>query len=106
MYFAINRTIDQNKIKVNKIDEIKKKNKQEKLYFGKKVIEKLEMRFKNKLKNILQNSKIEIIDFIQKNKESIVLTEEYIKEGFKDIDNYINGIVTNYETLKNYIINN
>ena len=64
------------------------------------------MRFKNKLKNILQNSKIEIIDFIQKNKESIVLTEEYIEEGFKDIDNYINGIVTNYETLKNYIINN
>ena len=106
MYFAIYRNIEQNEIKGNKRNEIKKKNKQEKLYFGKKVIEKLEIRFKNKLKNILQNSKIEIIDFIQKNKESIVLTEEYIKEGFKDIDNYINGIVTNYEILKNYIINN
>ena len=105
MYFAINRTIEQNKIKANKIVEIKKKNEQEKLYFGRKVIEKLEMRFKNKLKNILQNSKKEIKDFIQKNKENIVLTEEYIEEGFKDIDNYINGIVTNYETLKNYIIN-
>ena len=105
MYFAINRTIEQNKIKANKIVEIKKKNEQEKLYFGRKVIEKLEMRFKNKLKNILQNSKNEIKDFIQKNKENIVLTEEYIEEGFKDIDNYINGIVTNYETLKNYIIN-
>ena len=106
MYFAIYRNIDQNEIKGNKRNEIKKKNKQEKLYFGKKVIEKLEMRFKNKLKNILQTSKKEIKDFIQKNKESIVLTEEYIEEGFKDIDNYINGIVTNYETLKNYILNN
>ena len=106
MYVAINRTIEQNKIKANKIVEMKKKNEQEKLYFGKKVIEKLEMRFKNKLKNIFQNSKKEIKDFIQKNKESIVLTKEYIEEGFKDIDNYINGIETNYEALKNYIINN
>ena len=106
MYYEINRTIEKNKKKDNKIDEIKKKNEQEKLYFGIKVIEKLEMRFKNKLKNILQTSQKEIKDFIQKNKESIVLTEEYIEEGFKDIDNYINGIVTNYETLKNYIINN
>ena len=106
MYVAINRTIEQNKIKANKIVEMKKKNEQEKLYFGKKVIEKLEVRFKNKLKNIFQNSKKEIKDFIQKNKESIVLTKEYIEEGFKDIDNYINGIETNYEALKNYIINN
>ena len=106
MYVAICRTIEQSKIKANKIDERKKKNKQEKLYFGKKVIERLEMRFKNNLKNILQNSQKEVKNFIQKNKESIVLTEEYIEEGFKDIDNYINGIVTNYETLKNYIINN
>ena len=64
------------------------------------------MRFKNKLKNILQNSKKEIKDFIQNNKENIVLTEDYINKGFEDIDNYINGIVTNYEILKNYIINN
>ena len=106
MYYAINRTIEQNKIKANKIDEIKKKNEQEKLYFGTKVIEKLEIRFNNQLKKILQTSQKEIKDFIQKNKESIVLTEEYIEEGFKDIDHYINGIVTNYETLKNYIINN
>ena len=106
MYFAINRTIDQSEIEDNKIVELKEKNKQEKLYFGKKVIEKLEMRFKNNLKNILQKSKKEVKDFIQKNKESIVLIEEYIEEGLKDIDNYINGIVTNYETLKNYIINN
>ena len=105
MYIAISRTIEQSKIKANKIVEIKK-NEQEKLYFGKKVIERLEMRFKNNLKNILQNSQKEVKNFIQKNKESIVLTEEYIEEGFKDIDNYINGIVTNYETLKNYIINN
>lgn len=76
------------------------------MYFGKKVIEKLGVRFKNKLKNILQNSKKEIKDLIQKNKESIVLTEEYIEEGFKDIYNYINGIEINYEELKNYIINN
>ena len=106
LYYAINRTIEQNKIKANKIDEIKKKNEQEKLYFGTKVIEKLEIRFNNQLKKILQTSQKEIKDFIQKNKESIVLTEEYIEEGFKDIDNYINGIVTNYETIKNYIINN
>ena len=106
MYFAINRTIEQSNIKTNKIAERKKKNEQEKLYFGKKVIERLEMRFKNNLKNTLEKSKKLIEDFIQKNKESIVLTEEYIEEGFKDIDNYINGIVTNYETLKNYIINN
>ena len=106
MYFAISRTIDQINIKTNKIAERKKKNEQEKLYFGKKVIERLEMRFKNNLKNTLEKSKKVIKDFIQKNKESIVLTEEYIEEGFKDIDNYINGIVTNYETLKNYIINN
>ena len=83
-----------------------KKNEQEKLYFRKKVIEKLGVSFKNKLKNILQNSKKEIKDLIQKNKESIVLTEEYIEEGFKDIYNYINGIEINYEELKNYIINN
>ena len=76
------------------------------MYFGKKDIEKLGVRFKNKLKNILQNSKKEIKDLIQKNKESIVLTEEYIEEGFKDIYNYINGIEINYEELKNYIINN
>ena len=76
------------------------------MYFGEKVIEKLGVRFKNKLKNILQNSKKEIKDLIQKNKESIVLTEEYIEEGFKDIYNYINGIEINYEELKNYIINN
>ena len=106
MYIAIDRTIDQSEIEDNKIVELKEKNKQEKLYFGKKVIEKLEMRFKNNLKNILQKSKKEVKDFIQKNKESIVLIEEYIEEGLKDIDNYINGIVTNYETLKNYIINN
>ena len=106
MYFAINRTIEESNIKTNKIAERKKKNEQEKLYFGKKVIERLEMRFKNNLKNTLEKSKKLIEDFIQKNKESIVLTEEYIEEGFKDIDNYINGIVTNYETLKNYIINN
>ena len=106
MYFAISRTIDQINIKTNIIAERKKKNEQEKLYFGKKVIERLEMRFKNNLKNTLEKSKKVIKDFIQKNKESIVLTEEYIEEGFKDIDNYINGIVTNYETLKNYIINN
>ena len=106
MYFAISRTIDQINIKTNIIAERKKKNEQEKLYFGKKVIERLEMRFKNNLKNTLEKSKKLIEDFIQKNKESIVLTEEYIEEGFKDIDNYINGIVTNYETLKNYIINN
>lgn len=106
MYIAINRVIDQDEIEDNKVVELKEKNKQEKLYFGKKVIERLEMRFKNNLKNILQNSKKEVKDFIQKNKESIVLTEEYIEEGLKDIDNYINGIVTNYETLKNYIINN
>ena len=106
MYFAISRTIDQINIKTNIIAERKKKNEQEKLYFGKKVIERLEMRFKNNLKNTLEKTKKVIKDFIQKNKESIVLTEEYIEEGFKDIDNYINGIVTNYETLKNYIINN
>ena len=106
MYFAISRTIDQINIKTNIIAERKKKNEQEKLYFGKKVIERLEMRFKNNLKNTLEKSKKLIEDFIQKNKESIVLTEEYIEEGFKDIDNYINGIVTNYETLKNSIINN
>ena len=106
MYVGINRSIEQGKIKTNRIFEIKEKNKKEKLYFGRKVIEQLEMRFKNNLKNILQNSKKEIKDFIEWNKESIVLTEEYIEEGFKDIDNYINGIVTNYEILKNYIIKN
>ena len=106
MYVAINRAIEENKIKSNRIFEIKEKNKKEKLYFGRKVIEQLEMRFKNNLKNILQNSKKEIKDFIESNKESIVLKEKYIEEGFKDIDNYINGIVTNYEILKNYIIKN
>jgi len=77
MYVAICRTIEQSKIKANKIDERKKKNKQEKLYFGKKVIERLEMRFKNNLKNILQNSQKEVKNFIQKNKESIVYRRIY-----------------------------
>ena len=98
MYYAINRT--------NENVKIKKKNDQEKLYFGKIVIDKLEKRFNNNIKDILKNSKKEIIDFIQKNKESIVLTEDYINKGFEDINNYINGIVTNYETLKIYILNN
>ena len=98
MYYAINRT--------NENVKIKKKNDQEKLYFGKIVIDKLEKRFNNNIKDILKNSKKEIIDFIQKNKESIVLTEDYINKGFEDIGNYINGIVTNYETLKIYILNN
>jgi len=105
MYFAINRIIDQKKIKT-KINEIKNKNIQEKLYFGNKVIEKLEKRFKNNLNNILKISKKEVHNFITTNKESIVLTKEYIEEGFNDIDIYINGILTNYETLKNYITNN
>ena len=65
MYVAINRAIEENKIKSNRIFEIKEKNKKEKLYFGRKVIEQLEMRFKNNLKNILQNSKKEIKDFIE-----------------------------------------
>ena len=106
MYIAINRTIEEGKIKANKIKKIKEKNRQEKLDLGKKVIEQLGKRFKNNLKNILLNSKQEIVNFITKNEKIIVLTEKYIKEGFDDIDNYINGIVINYETLKNYIMNN
>jgi hypothetical protein len=52
------------------------------LYFGEKVIEKLGVRFKNKLKNILQNSKKEIKDFIQKNK-ALLLPKNILKKGLK-----------------------
>ena len=90
MYAAIFRKIDPaerifKRMPQKKKDELKEKNVQEKLFFGSKVIESLEARFKGDLNAILQTSK-------------------HISDGLQDIDTYITGILQNYQTLKDFII--
>jgi len=108
MYNAIFRKIDNREIIFKKMPKKKKaalkiKNDQEKLFFGIKVIESLDARFKNDLNQILMTSKTEIMTFLEKSAKDIGLTPEYVKDGLKDIDMYIKGIVHNYQTLKAFI---
>ena len=109
MYTAIFRKIDPterifNGISPEKMEELKEKNVQEKLFFGTKVIESLEARFQGNLEAILQASKQQIKDFIISAADIIGFTTEYIKAGMQDIDMYIAGILQNYHTLKDFII--
>lgn len=109
MYTAIFRKIDPaerifNGISPEKMEELKEKNVQEKLFFGTKVIESLEARFQGNLEAILQVSKQQIMDFIISAADIIGFTTEYIKAGMQDIDMYIAGILQNYHTLKDFII--
>ena len=109
MYTAIFRKIDPGerifrKMPPEKMAELREKNVQEKLFFGTKVIESLEARFKGNLEAILQASKQQIMDFIISAADIIGFTTEYIKAGMQDIDMYIAGILQNYYTLKDFII--
>ena len=106
---AIFRKIDPSKrifrkMPPGKMAELREKNVQEKLFFGKKVIESLEARFKGNLEAILQASKQQIAAFIISAADIIGFTTEYIKAGMQDIDMYIAGILQNYHTLKGFII--
>ena len=109
MYAAIFRKIDPaerifKRMPQKKKDELKEKNVQEKLFFGSKVIESLEARFKGDLNAILQTSKQQIMDFLRTSAETIALTPKHISDGLQDIDTYITGILQNYQTLKDFII--
>ena len=109
MYTAIFRKIDPGerifrKMPPEKMAELREKNVQEKLFFGTKVIESLEARFKGNLEAILQASKQQIAAFIISAAGTIGFTTEYIKAGMQDIDMYIAGILQNYYTLKDFII--
>ena len=109
MYTAIFRKIDPGerifrKMPPEKMAELREKNVQEKLFFGTKVIESLEARFKGSLAAILQASKQQIMDFIIPAADIIGLNPKYITDGLQDIDMYIAGILQNYHTLKDFII--
>lgn len=113
MDFAIRREIDEEDDDEEE-RELKKKHRDEKIFFGKQVIQRLDKRFNAKggLNSLLNDAKKEIIDFLNKKSTAlpqldvataIGLSKEYIETGMKDLDNYINGIITNYETLKKAI---
>ena len=109
MYKAICRKIDNRERIFKRMTEEKKttlkiKNVQEKLFFGTKVIESLDTRFRNDLESILMTSRQEIINFLATSANDIGLTPEYVKNGMNDIDMYIDGILANYQKLKDFII--
>lgn len=114
MDFAIRREIDDGDEEEN---ELKKIHKTEKIYFGKQVIQRLDRRFdaKGGLNSLLNEAKKEVVDFLNKKcnalpklsvAAAIGLTQDYIETGMKDLDNYIIGIMQNYETLKKAILEN
>ena len=84
--------------------DLEKKNNAEKIYFGRKVIESLDKRFDDcgGLKKVLERAKSELEEFLGNNKCKEI-SSEYLKSSLKDIDNYTEGIITNYDTLKSAI---
>ena len=118
MDFAIRREIDEDDNDEDEEEkELKKIHRKEKIFFGKQVIQRLDRRFdaKGGLNALLNAAKKEIIDFLNKKctslpqlkiADAIGLSQEYIDTGMKDLDNYISGIIQNYETLKKAIFNN
>lgn len=117
MDFAIRREIDEVDDDDEEEKELIKKHREEKIFFGKQVIQRLDHRFdaKGGLNALLNEAKKEIIEFLNKKcnalpklniAAAIGLTDEYIQNGMKDLDNYICGIMKNYDTLKNSIFNN
>ena len=105
MYTAIYRGFDR-PLKFYKgidINKLKQKYLEEKLFFGKKAIENIEKRCGGQLNIVLQNSKENIINFIKQNQNNIDLSNDYLCEGFEDLDSYINGILINYKTLKDFL---
>ena len=105
MHLAIYREIDKSSKIFKGIDikKLKQKYFEEKLFFGKKVIEKIEKRCGGQLNIVLNDSKEKIINFIKKNQYSIALSNDYLSKGFEDLDLYIDGIIINYNTLKNFL---
>ncbi len=116
MHAAINRKTDgeaffQN-FSTKQKQELAEKNKVEKLFFGKKIIERLETeRFKVDLNEVLQKAKIDVLEFFKSSvngkivSKTIGLSEDYIGEQINDLDTYIGGIITNYNALKEFIEN-
>lgn len=108
MYSAIYRRVDKSELlfrgkKPEEMEDIKRKNEREKLFFGKQVIASLENRFNRNLENVLRDAQRAVVAFIDQNWKIIGLTEEYVKKQKDDIEIYIKGILTNYVTLRDFI---
>lgn len=112
MDFAIRRQIDEED--EDDID-LTKKHREEKIFFGKQVIQRLDSRFDNNggLETMLNDAKKRILVFLNQKctalpeltiSKAIGLTDDYIEAQTKDLDNYIAGILQNYATLKNAIM--
>lgn len=85
-----------------KLKNIQYKNHEEKRFFGKQVIAKLEKRFhaKGGISKLLQDG----ARWVQEQSESfksIGLAQEYIEASLADLQTYIQGIQENYAVLKN-----
>jgi len=87
-----------------KDEELEKKHKDEKIFFGKQVIQSLDQRFSKfgGLKQLLIQAKAYVVSFLN-NEKCEEISNEYLREGLADIDIYIDGIVQNYDALKEAI---
>lgn len=108
MHSAIYRRVDKSESlfqgkEPEEMEDIKRKNEHEKLFFGKQVIASLENRFNRNLENVLRDAQRAVVAFIDQNWKIIGLTEEYVKKQKDDIEIYIKGILTNYVTLRDFI---
>ena len=100
MDFAISRYNPKRKA------DLIEKNNSEKIFFGKQVITSLENRFaQHGGINQLLNTAKKNVDLFLNNNKCQEITEEVLKAGLEDLDNYITGIITNYNTLKENIEN-
>ena len=85
-------------------EDLIEKNNTEKIFFGKQVIASLENRFQKQggINQLLNTAKTNVYLFLNNNKCQEI-TEEVLKAGLEDLDNYIAGIITNYSILKKNI---
>lgn len=98
MDLAIRRHVDG-----SRDEALLKKNNDEKVFFGKKVIASLEERFSGNLEKLLKDAKNQVVAFITQGKFE-EFPQQSLEQGVIDIDNYIKGICQNYLTLKNEIM--
>jgi len=87
-----------------KDEELERKYKEEKIFFGKQVIQSLDQRFSKfgGLRPLLFQAKADLESFLRKEKCEEI-SDEFLKEGLEDIKKYIDGIVQNYAELKEAI---
>ena len=85
-------------------EELKRKHKDEKIFFGQQVIQSLNQRFFKfgGLMRLLFLAKAYVEIFLRGEKCEEI-SDEYIEQGLADSDKYIKGIVRNYVVLKNAI---